>query len=463
VTAAFDARDFGAAVRASWALTSPGALLDDHEVEQLELVYGCRGDPVRAERITPGAKPRPGGLPPDACAVNVEVSRTCSVAYGAPDLTSGRRPELDRQFPGPTFVHAVIRNMGPVRRRARLHLVATRTLDICDGVPHAPSVRNQEQADAMGELPVPMLDRGQASEIWVPVPSYGGLTYAIVGEQLERLYELDALKEHLWWHVRRREDPSIGWRYTLRAVSAPGAPCGARGSASAEPGGARRSQFFTGLLRAPPPPPPVDAGVDTGDSAAATGPGGGAVTARLDSPGLAQAVADGRAENVNSLLRSGANPDGGGTENGTPLLLATYFGHLDVAKVLLRRGANVNARSSAVFGRTPLIQAAERGHTAMVALLLDAGARIDAADDDGGAALHRAAEEGRAEVVNLLLSRGAPVNAQDAQGATPLDLARATDRADVQRLMLERGAKDIAEVAPKSAEAKPVDPGDLDP
>lgn len=67
--------------------------------------------------------------------------------------------------------------------------------------------------------------------------------------------------------------------------------------------------------------------------------------------------------------------------------------------------------------------AADRGHAAVVRLLLARGAGVDARDADGQTPLHYAACCQHAEVVRALVEAGAHVLAQDADGQTPAQVA----------------------------------------
>lgn len=64
-------------------------------------------------------------------------------------------------------------------------------------------------------------------------------------------------------------------------------------------------------------------------------------------------------------------------------------GHVAVARLLLDRGACINAKDSS--GSTPLYCAAKKGHAAVAWLLLDRGTRLDSNDTDGTTVLMRAA------------------------------------------------------------------------
>jgi uncharacterized protein len=64
-----------------------------------------------------------------------------------------------------------------------------------------------------------------------------------------------------------------------------------------------------------------------------------------------------------------------------PLHLAARHGLIDDMKILLREGADIEARGD--LGLTPLLNAAMKGHVAAVQLLLEHGANIDAKDENG--------------------------------------------------------------------------------
>jgi uncharacterized protein len=67
-----------------------------------------------------------------------------------------------------------------------------------------------------------------------------------------------------------------------------------------------------------------------------------------------------------------------------PLHLAARHGLIDDMRILLREGADVDARGD--LGLTPLHNAAMKGHIAAVQLLLEHGADVDAKDENGSGA-----------------------------------------------------------------------------
>ena len=140
-------------------------------------------------------------------------------------------------------------------------------------------------------------------------------------------------------------------------------------------------------------------------------------------------------------LRRGANVDAWenfvpvykrGAIERTPLAIAAMEGWLELARLLLNNGGEVNWQSGrrlsggaygATAGWSALHHAAGAGHLEVSRLLLDRGAEIDLRWDDESTALHEAARFVRWRVVNLLLSRGAEANVLNVSGGTPLHMA----------------------------------------
>ena len=156
------------------------------------------------------------------------------------------------------------------------------------------------------------------------------------------------------------------------------------------------------------------------------------------------AAGTGQVEVLKRLLDSGASLErAGGFEGRTPLHLAAIYNQTNTARLLIRRGAKVNADDRAGF--TPLHLAALRGATEVAGILLKAKADpnqpMSEPSGDGmprmpmmggpnairfsqESALHLAAIMCRTNMIRLLLASGASVNATDGMGRTPLDLAK---------------------------------------
>ena len=85
----------------------------------------------------------------------------------------------------------------------------------------------------------------------------------------------------------------------------------------------------------------------------------------------------------------------------SPLMVACTNGHVEIAKLLLKRGAKVNFVNR--FNQNALMKAAEGGNVEVVNLLLEHGANCNTAAIDTKTALILACEQGSVEVVEALL------------------------------------------------------------
>jgi ankyrin repeat protein len=142
------------------------------------------------------------------------------------------------------------------------------------------------------------------------------------------------------------------------------------------------------------------------------------------------------AEITKLLLDHGANPNARAKSGATPILMTRGA---EVIGLLLAGGADARARSKA--GETALMEAAIRGDVAGAKLLLDKGAEVNASDHRGYSALMLAAQyDGDSpELVRLLLARGADPTAV-AEGETALSLASKRGETEVTKLLREKAS-----------------------
>lgn len=104
--------------------------------------------------------------------------------------------------------------------------------------------------------------------------------------------------------------------------------------------------------------------------------------------------------------------------------LAVFFGHLEIARLLVDAGADVNRPSDNSFRVAPLHSAVESGNVALLELLLAHGAKPDAVEFLEATPLHSAAARGNREMVEKLLAAGADRHRKTKDGKTAADLAR---------------------------------------
>jgi ankyrin repeat protein len=149
-----------------------------------------------------------------------------------------------------------------------------------------------------------------------------------------------------------------------------------------------------------------------------------------------EAVRGKDADGVRFLLAQGASADAPDDRGWTGLMYAAHAGDEKTVTLLLRHGAQVNARNKA--GVTPLILAAlsQNDPSEIVGLLLRRGAAVNARDHTGGSALNYAVDAGNRASVRALLRAGAQTNMRGTLGELPLSQAvRHNDRSLVQMLL----------------------------
>ncbi|KAF7966839.1 hypothetical protein HWV62_36913 [Athelia sp. TMB] len=159
----------------------------------------------------------------------------------------------------------------------------------------------------------------------------------------------------------------------------------------------------------------------------------------LDASPLYYACFAGSVQAVRHLLSNSADVDRVGCEaSSRPLLIASEEGHLEIARLLLHRGVNVNVEGGS-YG-TALQAACARGHLELAKLLLDNGADINIVGGRYGTALQAACAGGYLEFAQLLLVKGSDVNAVGGFFGTALQAACARGRLELTKLLLDNGA-----------------------
>jgi ankyrin repeat protein len=154
------------------------------------------------------------------------------------------------------------------------------------------------------------------------------------------------------------------------------------------------------------------------------------------------AIRDNNLTQLKALLDQKATDQKAGVAVGdnrgiTPLMYAAEVGSVDAMRLLLDRGADVNAQNA--FGSTALMWSVS--DAAKVRLLLDHGAQVNTAARSGRTALIIAAfTNPSAEVVRLLLAKGAKVDVMDVRHVTPLNAATFGNDTATVRLLLDAGA-----------------------
>lgn len=128
---------------------------------------------------------------------------------------------------------------------------------------------------------------------------------------------------------------------------------------------------------------------------------------------LTLACFQGRHEVVSLLLDRRANVEHRAKTGLTPLMEAASGGYVEVGRVLLDKGADVNATPVPSSRDTALTIAADKGHCRFVELLLSRGAAVEVKNKKGNSPLWLAANGGHLSVVELLYNASADIDSQD--------------------------------------------------
>uniref|UniRef100_G3T838 Euchromatic histone lysine methyltransferase 1 n=1 Tax=Loxodonta africana TaxID=9785 RepID=G3T838_LOXAF len=182
---------------------------------------------------------------------------------------------------------------------------------------------------------------------------------------------------------------------------------------------------------------------------------------------LHAAAEAGHVDVCHMLIQAGANIDTCSEDQRTPLMEAAENNHLDAVKYLIKAGALVdpkhrersplNSISKGVYtvtmhvksgatavrleddgGWTPMIWATEYKHVDLVKLLLSKGSDINIRDNEENICLHWAAFSGCVDIAEILLAAKCDLHAVNIHGDSPLHIAARENRYDCVVLFLSR-------------------------
>jgi len=143
---------------------------------------------------------------------------------------------------------------------------------------------------------------------------------------------------------------------------------------------------------------------------------------------------------VERLLQQGIKVDERDNGGKTPLHYAVQSKNVKLVRLLIERGADVNAKVSGNV--TPLMLSVDMafGDPEIALELLKAGADVTIQDTGGDSALLIATTESSNEVMEAMLRKGANPNAQQRSGGTALHYAAMNAMADRVKILLDHGA-----------------------
>jgi hypothetical protein len=155
--------------------------------------------------------------------------------------------------------------------------------------------------------------------------------------------------------------------------------------------------------------------------------------ASLQYTSLQSAIDKNERDTVENLLLLGANPN----EKGVwpPLVSAVNENNLDIVKLLIEEGADLNATTNS--GVTALAWAVYKGFKEVATFLIDAGTNLNLPCENGWTPLMRAACDGHQDLVEKLIQAGADINVKNYSGLTALRLAKTKE---IRELLIKAGA-----------------------
>jgi ankyrin repeat protein len=122
------------------------------------------------------------------------------------------------------------------------------------------------------------------------------------------------------------------------------------------------------------------------------------------------------------------------------LSLAGFFGHFEVAKELVERDADVNLMANNDSKIYPIHAATAASNLNILRLLLSNGADVNAAQHGGFCAIHSAASHGNLDMLKLLLHFFADINVKTDKGMTPLSFSLENGHSEASLILKLYGA-----------------------
>jgi ankyrin repeat protein len=145
------------------------------------------------------------------------------------------------------------------------------------------------------------------------------------------------------------------------------------------------------------------------------------------------------------FISAGAGLEARDAKGWTPLIIALNGPHAEMARLLVEKGADVNAKSASAIGNTALCWAAQSNDPALIDLMLQHGADLNARSRNGMTALYVAVMLKKERAAEHLISKGARIDqlAYLSEGKhlfTPLMCAVSAGNVRMVDLLLKHGA-----------------------
>jgi len=163
-------------------------------------------------------------------------------------------------------------------------------------------------------------------------------------------------------------------------------------------------------------------------------------------------------ERVQEIIQSDADARKRISGDSDALRNACTKGHIDVVKLLIDSGANIDAQAE--NGLTPISFSVLNNHNHIILFLLSKGANVNLVDVTGRNPLHRAAMLLDPTTVRMLVDAGTDLKQHDQYGHTPLYYAKKIGIKEIIKILsLERimKSKDMEPLKSKKSEPSEAD------
>jgi ankyrin repeat protein len=149
-----------------------------------------------------------------------------------------------------------------------------------------------------------------------------------------------------------------------------------------------------------------------------------------------EATAAGKADKASAILQRDSNAAKSWSADGfTALHFAAFFNRPEIARDLIRHGADVAAVAKNPVKVMPLHSAAAAHSGEIVRLLVENGAPLNVPQEGGWVPLHEAAQIGDEEMVKILLQHGADSQLRSNDGRTAAEMAKAKGHEEIVKLL----------------------------
>jgi uncharacterized protein len=160
-----------------------------------------------------------------------------------------------------------------------------------------------------------------------------------------------------------------------------------------------------------------------------------AIAIKKSALNIYEAASLGRLDRLQECLRDSATINSLSKDGFTALHFACYFGQPASVRLLLEKGAKVDAVAGNPTQVMPLHSAASARNLEAARLLLEHAAPVNVRQQNGWVPIHAAAQNGDRDMVELLLKHGADVTLSNDQGKTPAMVAREKGHLEIATLL----------------------------